>query len=111
MHKGNGNSPILVSPGQDACVSTSASKTNKIDLYVPALVLKLFLLHQSSISLNKMTRLYVSAYRQSKCNYKLFLNLRFGDTKSRIEGLRFTFTPNGRRQIQIENFSEYKISR
>ena len=28
-----------------------------------------------------------------------------------IEGLRFTLTPNGRRQIQIENFSGYKISR
>ena len=28
-----------------------------------------------------------------------------------IEGLRFTFTPNGKRQIQVENFSEKKISR
>ena len=28
-----------------------------------------------------------------------------------IESLRFTFTPNRKRQIQVENFSEWKISR
>ena len=28
-----------------------------------------------------------------------------------LERLRFTFTANGKRQIQVENFSEYKISR
>ena len=27
------------------------------------------------------------------------------------ESLRFTFTPNRKRQIQVENFSEWKISR
>ena len=28
-----------------------------------------------------------------------------------LERLRFTFTANGKRQIQVENFSEYKISK
>ena len=41
-----------------------------------------------------------------------FSGFLFADVKvASIERLRFTFTANGKRQTQVENFSEQKISR